>query len=59
MQQLMNILANLSGLAGVLICLVAGVNRLMGQYHLAGSEMTLSALMVAACLGKLYVMEMD
>jgi len=64
MQQFINLLANLSGFAGVLVCLGSGVGRILGQYHIAGSEtVTLFivgiALMVAGCFGKLYVMELD
>jgi len=62
MKAMINLIGNVSGLAGVLVCLGTGVSRLMGEYHMAGSEtVTLFivgiALMVAACLAKLYVME--
>jgi len=62
MQQIINQLANISGAAGVFVCLASGAGRLIGKYHIAGSEtVTLFivgiALMVAACLGKLYVIE--
>ncbi len=50
--------ANIAGLAGILLCLVSGVARITGQYHVAGFEaMTLFVsgvgLMVFACLLKL------
>lgn len=50
--------ANIAGLAGILLCLVSGLARIVGQYHVAGFEaMTLFVsgvgLMVFACLLKL------
>jgi hypothetical protein len=57
----LGMLGDLAGALGVLVCLVAGIARLTGKYHLAGFEvMTLFnggvGLMVAACLAKLQAM---
>ncbi len=38
MKQLFEITANIVGLLGVLICLVAGLARFAGGFHLAGFE---------------------
>lgn len=64
MQQMINLISNLSGAAGLLICLGTGISRLLGHYHIMGSEVVTLfivgiALMVAACLGKLYIIELD
>lgn len=57
MNALLANLGTVTGIAGVLICLIAGLARLAGFYHLAGFEaMTLLnagvALMVASILMK-------
>jgi type IV secretory pathway VirB2 component (pilin) len=57
--KLIRLTGNAAALLGILICLLAGVARMAGNYHLLGYEsMTLFtggiALMVAACLAKLY-----
>lgn len=59
MDKLIRLIGNAAALLGLLICLFAGVARLTGGYHVLGYEsMTLFtggiALMVAACLAKLY-----
>jgi hypothetical protein len=64
MAKLLEIIANGSGLLGVLICLVAGVTRILGSYHVLGFEaITLFiggiALMVMACLIKLHQLTAD
>lgn len=58
MANLLKIAGNLVGGVGALVCLVAGVTRLAGNYHLFSYEaMTLFnagvGLMVAGCLLKL------
>lgn len=58
MTNLLKIAGNLCGGLGILVCLVAGVTRVMGSYHLFSYEaMTLFnagvGLMVAGCLIKL------
>jgi hypothetical protein len=55
---LLNLAGSALGLAGALLCLAAGVMRVVGAYHLGDFEvMTLFnagiGLMVAACLAKL------
>ena len=59
MDKLLGLIGNIAALLGILICLIAGFNRLIGSYHLLGYEdMTLFiggiGIMVAACLAKLY-----
>jgi hypothetical protein len=54
----LGIIANIIAVLGVLLCFVAGVARLAGNYHVLGYEaMTLfqagTGLMVFACLAKL------
>lgn len=38
MQKIIEIIANVAGIAGALICLTAGLLRLAGNYYLAGFE---------------------
>lgn len=50
---------NISGVAGILVCLVSGLARLAGNYYIFGYEgetifVTGIALMVLACLVKLH-----
>ena len=57
----LEVVGNLAGLAGIGICLLAGVSRLVGAYYLLGFQtLTLFnggiALMVMACLAKLHSM---
>ena len=59
MAKLLGMVANGAGLLGIVICLIAGVSRLAGSYHVIGYEaLTLFiggiALMVMACLIKLH-----
>ena len=54
----LGVIANIIAVLGVLLCCVAGVARLAGNYHVLGYEaMTLfqagTSLMVFACLAKL------
>ncbi len=58
MERLYAVIGNLAALAGLALCLVAGVARLAGSYYVGGYEaMTLllggMAIMVFACLAKL------
>lgn len=62
MKNTISLVGNVSGALGIAICLVAGIARITGKFHLGGFEaMTLFnggvALMVAACLFKLHAME--
>lgn len=64
MLKLLGIIGDGAGILGVLICLVAGVARILGSYHVAGFEaITLFtggiALMVLACLIKLHQLTSD
>ena len=58
MQQLINYTGYLTGGAGILLCIAAGLTRLSGDYYLAGYAATTifsvgTGLMVFACLAKL------
>jgi hypothetical protein len=58
MEKMIMLVGNISALAGILLCVVAGVARLLGLYLTAGyTTMTLfqvgTGLMVLACLCKL------
>ena len=60
MRKLLEATANIAGVLGTVICLVAGLARVSGQFHLAGFEaMTLftggMAIMVFGILLKLEV----
>ena len=57
--KVLELLGHVAAVLGVLICLVAGASRLLGNYHFLGFEsITLFiggiALMVMACLARLY-----
>ncbi len=59
MDKLVGLIGNVAALLGIIICLIAGIARMTGNYHVLGYEsITLFtggiALMVAACLAKLY-----
>ena len=59
MAKLLEIVGNSAGLLGILICLIAGIARILGSYHVLGFEaITLFiggiSLMVMACLIKLH-----
>ena len=61
MQKLFEVIGNIAVVAGLLLCLVAGGTRVMGQFYLLGYEaMTLFVggigLMVAACLAELHLL---
>lgn len=52
---------NFAGLLGILVCLVAGISRMLGNWHTAGyATVTLFTLgiafMVFACLAKLHAL---
>lgn len=58
MAKIVDVTGNALGIAGILICLLAGVSRVVGNYYLLGFEtITLFiggiSIMVAACLAKL------
>ena len=58
MNQLMVFVSRAAGILGALLCLVAGVSRLMGSFYVANVEATTlfmvgTGLMVFACLLKL------
>jgi hypothetical protein len=62
MNKYLGILGNLSALAGILACVVAGVARLLGKFYVGGLEAMVMftvgvGLMVFACLVKLCVLE--
>lgn len=59
MEGLMNRLGMVVGLLGLVLCLVAGIGRLGGQYYILGYQLiTLMfagvGMMVASCMFKLY-----
>ena len=61
MAKLIERAGNVSALLGILICLISGVSRLMGNWETAGySTLTLFTLgiglMVFACLTKLHIL---
>jgi hypothetical protein len=60
MSKLLASVGNVAGVAGVLVCAVAGTARVLGQYDVGGLSMiTLFivglGLMVSACLAKLHI----
>lgn len=62
MNKLLKLVGDLGAVVGVLVCIVAGVSRVSGSYHLAGFEtVTLFivgiAIMLTATLAKLYRIE--
>ncbi|HLC41167.1 MAG TPA: hypothetical protein VJO34_06005 [Methylomirabilota bacterium] len=64
MRVFLNWAGHLTAVVGLVLCLVAGVTRLLGNYHALGYEsMTLFiagiGLMVAACLAKLEKLSMS
>ena len=59
MNKLLELLGNVTGATGIIVCALAGGSRLLGAYHLLGFEtVTLFiggiALMVMACLLKVH-----
>ena len=59
MNKIINNLGLLVGVVGLLICITAGVARVLGHYYISGFEaLTLLnagvAMMVSACMVKLY-----
>jgi hypothetical protein len=64
MKNLLSIISNSAALVGIAICLVSGIGRIAGSYHIMNFEvMTLfnagTSLMVFAVLAKLYRIGMD
>jgi len=62
MDKLFKLAGDLGAVAGILVCIVAGISRIGGNYHLAGFEtVTLFivgiAIMLTATLVKLYRIE--
>jgi hypothetical protein len=62
MNQVIDIIGNVVGVSGILICLLAGVVRISGSFYVFGFEaVTLfiggTSLMVAACLAKLHLLQ--
>lgn len=60
MEQTIRVIGDIAAVVGIVVCLVAGLGRILGQYHVLGFEaMTLfvggTALMVFACLAKLHL----
>jgi hypothetical protein len=60
MERVITILGNLAALVGILFCLVSGVARATGSFHIVGyAAITLfqlgTGLMVLACLCKLEI----
>ena len=58
MQQILRTSGNFAGYGGALVCLFAGIARIMGHYVVGGYEATTlfsvgTGLMVYACLTKL------
>lgn len=58
MQKILGLTGSLAGIVGALLCLVAGLARVSGAYHLASFEATTlfevgAGLMVFACLTRL------
>ena len=61
MDKLISVVGNLAAIIGLLMCLISGAVRLMGDFHLAGySAMTIfltgTGFMVLACLAKLEIL---
>lgn len=59
MLKLVNLAGTITGIIGVLVCIVAGVSRLSGQFYLGTAEATTifslgTSLMVMGCLLKLH-----
>ena len=58
MHQLLRLTGSIAGIVGVLLCAVAGLARISGNYYLGGYETTAiftagTGIMVFACLVKL------
>ena len=59
MDKMLDLLGNVVGVTGIIVCTLAGASRLLGSHYLLGFEsVTLfiggTALMVMACLVKLH-----
>lgn len=62
MNKVIDIIGNVVGVSGILVCLLAGVARISGSFYVIGFEaVTLFiggiSLMVAACLAKLHLLQ--
>jgi type IV secretory pathway VirB2 component (pilin) len=58
MQQFLNLTGSIAAVLGILLCVISGLARLFGLYHLAGYQSTTlfivgTGVMVFACLVKL------
>lgn len=58
MQPILRLAGSITGIAGIALCLIAGLARVSGEYYLLGYETTTlftvgTGLMVFACLAKL------
>lgn len=61
MDRVISVVGNVAAVIGLLMCLVSGAVRLMGDFHLSGySAMTIyltgTGFMVLACLAKVEIM---
>jgi len=59
---ILTVISNISGILGVLFCLIAVAIRMIGMYYVAGFEaLTLFnggvAMMVFSCLAKLHLLQ--
>ncbi len=64
MERVIALIGNLAGVAGILLCLLAGGARVLGDFHLYDySAITIFqagiGLMVLACLAKLEVLQIS
>jgi hypothetical protein len=63
MERIIALVGNLSGIAGILLCLVSGATRFLGDFHLFDfTAITIfqagTGLMVLGCLAKLELLLM-
>jgi hypothetical protein len=61
MNKLIELVGNLVGVVGLVVCLFAGLTRLTGSFHAGGFETMVLfnvgvGLMVAGCLAKLHLL---
>ena len=64
MNKYIELIGNIAAIIGVLVCLVAGLIRLSGNYFIFGFEtqtffLVSIAIMVFACLAKLHVLSVN
>jgi len=58
MQKVLALIGSITGIAGILLCLIGGLTRVGGAYYLGGYEVTTlfsagTGLMIFACLARL------